>query len=179
MNKLAILESLLRKAEKNSFFRHLLNGLLPNVVPFNARHDYRVLQISSKEGPTKVRIPYQPNNKNHIGGIHACSLATGAELCAGLSLLARYSPKKYRLIMSHLQCKYGYQARTNCTASVEALTTKQQASLEQELSEEGKALVSIVVDVTDEQGQQVCEALVTWQLKTWDTVTLKTSDSKN
>ena len=173
MKKLAILESLLRKAENRSLFRHLLNGLLPSVVPFNARHGYRVLEISSTDGLTRVIIPHQPNNKNHIGGIHACSLATGAELCAGLSLLARYSPKKYRLIMSHLQCKYGYQAKSHCTAVVQPLTTKQLASLEQELSEEGKAQISIVVDVSDKQGQQVCEALVTWQLKTWDTVKLK------
>lgn len=77
-----------------------LDKVLRLGIPFNAPHGFAIRNISPDE--VKVSLPNRKLNHNHIGGIHACAMATVGEYCAGLSLLSRFGISKYRLIMSEL-----------------------------------------------------------------------------
>ncbi|MDQ3101069.1 MAG: DUF4442 domain-containing protein, partial [Bacteroidota bacterium] len=90
----------LKKARHSAISRWWLNMLLQWSIPFNAPHGFRVVPLI--EGGMRVDIPFWRVNRNHIRGIHACALATAAEMCSGLSLLEHLDPGKYRLIMRSL-----------------------------------------------------------------------------
>ena len=94
------LPTLLTKARSSGFTRWWLNHALSWLIPFNRPHGFKVIPLP--EGGIRVSIPNWRVNRNHIKGIHACALATAAEMCSGLSLLERLDPKKYRLIMRTL-----------------------------------------------------------------------------
>lgn len=145
-----------------------LDKVLRLGIPFNAPHGFAIKEISPEL--VKVSLPNWKFNHNHIGGIHACAMATVGEYCAGLSLLSSFGISKYRLIMSELSVTYTWQGRTDlegvCNPGVidaEAV----RASLE-----EGKTysqnLETIIQEV--KSGKEVARVKTTWQLKPWGTV---------
>ena len=98
------LPTLLAKARTSGLTRWWLNAVMPWTVPFNRPHGFKVEPLPT--GGIGVRIPNWRINRNHINGIHACALATAAEMCSGLSVLEQLDPKKYRLIMRSLHMEY-------------------------------------------------------------------------
>ncbi|MBK7945502.1 MAG: DUF4442 domain-containing protein [Flavobacteriales bacterium] len=83
---------LLDRARHSGIARRWANLLLPFIIPFNRPHGFRLVPL--KEGGITVEVPYWRINRNHIRGIHACALATAAEMCSGLSVLERLDPKE-------------------------------------------------------------------------------------
>jgi acyl-coenzyme A thioesterase PaaI-like protein len=110
------LPSALANARTSGLSRAWLNFILPWMIPFNRPHGFKVVPLP--EGGISVQIPYWRINRNHIKGIHACALATAAEMCSGLSVLEHLDPKHYRLIMRSLHMDYHYQAKMNAVAPV-------------------------------------------------------------
>ncbi|HRH39684.1 MAG TPA: DUF4442 domain-containing protein, partial [Flavobacteriales bacterium] len=108
------LPTLISSARGSVMSRAWLNALLPWTIPFNRPHGFKVVPL--KEGGISVRVPYWRINRNHIKGIHACALATAAEMCSGLSVLEHLDPKQYRIIMRSLHMEYHYQAKKRTTA---------------------------------------------------------------
>lgn len=173
MKVFKLLESLLERAAQGGIALKTLSMGLPMLVPFNHGHGYRILQVGDTQA-TQVRIPYRRSNHNHLRGIHACALATGAELCAGLSILASYPASRYRIIMSDLRCHYSFQARSHCIASVLPLSDEQKALLEAQLLQEQKAFIEVMVEIKDQQQEVVASAAVLWQIKEWEAITKRT-----
>lgn len=110
------LPALLAAARTSALKRFILNQGLNFTIPFNSPHGFRVEPM--KTGGIRVRIPWWHVNRNHIRGMHACALATGAELCSGLSVLEHLDPKQYRLIMASLHMDYHKQAKERPMRSV-------------------------------------------------------------
>lgn len=145
-----------------------LDKVLRLGIPFNAPHGFTIRNISPDQ--VKVSLPNRKLNHNHIGGVHACAMATVGEYCAGLSLLASFGISKHRLIMSELSVTYTWQGRTDlegiCSPAVidkEAIKTA---------LEEGKTysqpLETIIQEV--KTGREVARVKTTWQLKPWTKV---------
>ncbi len=145
-----------------------LDKILRLGIPFNAPHGFAIRILSPDQ--VKVSLPNRKLNHNHIGGVHACAMATVGEYCAGLSLLSRFGISKYRLIMSELSVTYTWQGRTD----LEGICSPQvidevaiRASLD-----EGKTysqpLETIIQEV--KTGKEVARVKTTWQLKPWGTV---------
>jgi acyl-coenzyme A thioesterase PaaI-like protein len=118
----------------------------------------------------QVRIPWWRVNRNHIRGIHACALATGAELCSGLSLLEHIDPKRYRLIMRSLHMDYHYQAKTAATATASPAAEDIARQVLQPLESGGTVDHVSRVELHDAQGNHLASATITWQVKRWDQV---------
>ena len=159
--------ALLNGARQSAWKRRLLNFILPKLIPFNAPHGFKV--IPQKDGGIRVRIPYWRINRNHIKGTHACALATGSEMCAGLSLLERLDPKKHRLIMRTLHMEYHYQAKKHA----HAFAKPSDADMEQilrEMEDKGVAEYASTVQVKDTDGNLLATGTVTWQVKDWNKV---------
>ena len=89
--------------------RRKLGFLLRKGIPFNGPHKFKVDEI--KPGFVACTAPFIRKNKNHLGGIHACCLATVSELSCGIALLSCLDAKKYRLIMQNMEVSYHYQPR--------------------------------------------------------------------
>lgn len=145
-----------------------LDKILTLGIPFNAPHGFTIRKISPEQ--VRVSLPNRKLNHNHIGGIHACAMATVGEYCAGLSLLSSFGISKYRLIMSELSVTYTWQGRTDLEGicSPEAIDKEAVKAV----LEEGKTYSQQLETIIQEKksGKEVARVKTTWQLKPWGTV---------
>jgi len=154
------LEFLLRKSEAGGIWLFTLNLFLHWLIPFNAPHGVNILSISATQ--VKVGLPFRRRNKNHVGSLHACALATAAEFCAGVALLKALPSKNIRLLMKELKVDYRFRGMSAAKACCEIPPLQ----LFSELREEGERIThESEVSVVDESGELLCKAHVLWHLK--------------
>ncbi|MBK8338843.1 MAG: DUF4442 domain-containing protein [Flavobacteriales bacterium] len=165
------LPKLLAGARNSALSRWWLNALLPWTVPFNRPHGFKVIPLP--EGGISVRIPNWRINRNHINGIHACALATAAEMCSGLSVLEKLDPKKYRLIMRSLHMEYHYQAKQEATAKCVPTAAEIAERVVRPLEVNDAVDYTSTVEVHDKSGNHLATGTVTWQVKEWSKVRTK------
>lgn len=147
-----------------------LDKLLRLGIPFNAPHGFKIKNLD--KNAVIISLPNRKLNHNHIGGIHACAMATVGEYCAGMSLLSSFGISKYRLILSELNVKYTYQGRVD----LEGICYPNQIDVEavkEGLEKEGKYLQPLKTIIRDLNGKEVAEVMTTWQLKNWEQVKTK------
>jgi acyl-coenzyme A thioesterase PaaI-like protein len=77
-----LIDKLMEKSTKLNLMA--LDKVLTLGIPFNAPHGFTIKEISSDQ--VRVSLPNRKLNHNHIGGIHACAMATVGEYCAGCCL---------------------------------------------------------------------------------------------
>ncbi len=156
--------SLFDKAKHSRFHLWLLNRAALRMIPFNNQHGFIISAIS--DDSLETMAPYKRRNMNHLKGIHACGLATIGELSAGLLLLSLFDPSKYRLIMSHLEVSYHYQAKT-VTFSRSQLQKSEQGKLLSRLSSGEVITLPMASELYDSNDNHVATVKTTWQLKPW------------
>lgn len=147
-----------------------LDKLLRFGIPFNAPHGFKIKSLS-RDG-VLITLPNRKLNHNHLGGVHACAMATVGEYCAGMSLLTSFGISKYRLIMSEMNVKYTYQGRVD----LEGFCSPQQIDVDkvrEGLEKEGKYSQTLKTIIREENGREVAEVTTTWQLKNWEQVKTK------
>jgi acyl-coenzyme A thioesterase PaaI-like protein len=145
-----------------------LDKLLTLGIPFNAPHGFTIKQMD--EDAVVITLPNRRLNHNHLGGIHACAMATVGEYCAGMSLLQCFGISRYRLIMSELNVKYTYQGRVD----LEGVCSPRQIDREElaeVLEREGKYSQTLSTVIRERKsGKEVAVVTTTWQLKEWGQV---------
>lgn len=169
MKNAGLLKKYIQKAQSSKFHLWVLNKGISRMVPFNRAHKFKILKV--EENSIKISLPYIKNNLNHVRGIHACAIATLSELCTGLMILTKLDPANYRLIMKKIDIEYFYQAKMNVWASYE-LRDDQVKSMISDL-DNGSIEYLAQLKVFDEQGSEICEAKILWQLKAWTDVKTK------
>lgn len=162
--------SLFDKAKHSRFHLWLLNRAALRMIPFNNQHGFIISAIS--DDSLETMAPYRRRNMNHLKGIHACGLATIGELSAGLLLLSLFNPGKYRLIMSHLEVSYHYQAKT-VTYSRSKLPKVEQDKLLNRLNSGEVLILPMASELYDAAENHIATVKTTWQLKPWSKVKTK------
>ncbi len=148
----------------------LLNNILKFGIPFNAPHGFKIKKLSDEE--VIISLPNKKLNHNHLGGVHACSMATVGEYCAGMSLLRNFGISRYRLILSELNVKYTYQGRVELEGICHP-TQINQDTVQQGLEMEGKYFQELKTVIREVNGQEVAVVTTLWQLKPWEQVKTK------
>src|SRR5690606_2164622 len=146
-----------------------LNKLLMIGIPFNAPHGFKISKIN--EEVVQIDLPNRKLNQNHLGGVHACALATLGEFCAGLSILKHFKISEYRLIMSELNAKYSYQAKKNIVGKCTQHFDKEQ--IQKDLNEHGVSNQTLETIIYDSDNQEVAVITTSWQIKNWNIVKTK------
>lgn len=161
--------NLIDKLMKNPTTMNLmaLNKVLTIGIAFNAPHGFKIKEISDDN--VRISLPNRKLNHNHLGGIHACAMATVGEYCAGMSLLKTFGATKYRLILSDLHVKYTYQGRSDLEGSCSPRQIDKEA-VRGILESDGKYLQKLETLIRDKNGKEVALVTTTWQLKSWDQV---------
>lgn len=165
------LPAMLARARHSAFARWWLNMLLPWVVPFNRPHGFRVVPLV--DGGMSVEVPNWRINRNHIRGIHACAMATAAEMCSGLSVLELLDPKRYRLIMRELRMQYHFQAKKRVRAVAATSGEDMTRTVLARLNHEDSVDHTSTVFLHDSAGNHIATGTVTWQVKPWEKVRTK------
>ncbi len=137
------------------------------MIPFNKPHRFQIVRL--QPGTAAVSAALTRANRNHIGTMHACALATIGEFAAGLALLGAFSPTEYRLIMSRLEVDYLRRADGPVTAE-SALPDADRAQLQGHLQAEGKAERVMTAHLRNGAGDLVAEVRTHWQMKAWGKV---------
>lgn len=163
--------ALLSKARHSSVQRWWTNFIFPWIVPFNRPHGFKILPL--KTGGISVEIPYWRINQNHIRGMHACALATAAEMCSGLSVLELVDPKEYRMIMRTLRMEYHYQAKKRTTATCVPTAREIEEQVVGPLQAADSVDYTNTVLLKDSAGNHIATGTVTWQVKPWSKVRTK------
>lgn len=159
---------LFSKAQKSSWGLKKLNFILLRMIPFNKPHGLRVKEISDTR--VAVKIPYRKKNLNHLKGLHACVLATGAEYCSGLLLLSQLGVKDYRLIMESMDIKYHYQAKSPSTAVFEMSREELKSKIVTPLQTDEAVFYQCEINVHDSDQNLICTVHTNWQIKSWKKV---------
>jgi acyl-coenzyme A thioesterase PaaI-like protein len=146
---------------------HLLDPFVSRLIPFNAPHKFKIKSLHDYE--IKIYLPLIRHNKNHLGTMHACAMATLGELSSGLLVVKHFSPANYRLIMKDLHASYTYQAKTAVHSKCIILQENIKTALES-LAKEEQTFVELSTQIFDKEDNKVCEVKTKWQLKNWDYV---------
>jgi len=145
-----------------------LDRVMRIALPFNRPHKIRVLE----SGPlgAVVGLPSRRSNTNHLGGMHACAIATALEYCSGLTVLMEKEMSGYRIIMSRIEVDYLARPQGDCRASV---PDGVDAQFLKELAAQGVARTVVTAVLHDASSREVARAQVHWQLKRWDLISKK------
>ena len=162
------LQQQIEKAAHSGFRLWLLNIALLRLVPFNKPHNLKITAVK-KDGIT-VTARNINKNKNHIGGIHACVLATLCEYVSGLSLLSKLDPKQYRIILKHIHMTYHYQAKKPVSVTFGLTQEEIAQSILQPLGTEEKIFREFIVEAYDTDQNHICTGKINWQIKAWKNV---------
>lgn len=146
-----------------------LSKVLSLGIPFNAPHGFKIKKVSHEE--IQIDLPNRRLNQNHLGGIHACAMATLGEFCGGLGLLKSFGISKYRLIMSELKAEYKYQARKHLIGR--SFPQFDKVQIQKDLEEKGQSTQTVTTTIYDIDGQEVAVVTTSWQLKEWNLVKTK------
>ncbi len=168
MRMMEMLEKLM--AREGAASRLATEKMLALAIPFNAPHGFKLRKLDLEE--VRIDLPNNKLNHNHLGGMHACAIATLGEYCAGLTLARHLGLSKYRLIMSELRVQYHMQGRTKLTG-VCRFSSAQAEELRQRLLQEEKVTIDRLTVVENTKGEKVAEVTSVWQLKSWEKVRLK------
>lgn len=160
--------SLIEKAKTSGFYLWILNKVLNRIIPFNLPHGFEILEISDTH--IKTKLPFKRKNKNHIGGLHACALATLSEFTTGVMLLTGLDPKRYRLILKTLEVDYHYQGKMDAYASFRTSPEFMQENIFTPLKNTESITLPCEVSIHDKEGNHLTTARVHWQIKEWKRV---------
>ena len=133
-------------------------------IPFNRPHRFRIASLAS--GSAEVVAPFRRSNRNHLGTVHACAMATVGEFVAGLALLGAFDPTEYRLIMSHMEVEYKRRAVTQIRSRA-ALSEDDLAEVRWLLNEHGLTTRVLTSSLVDNAGEEVAVVRTKWQIKAW------------
>ncbi len=160
-------------ARKSKSRLGILNRILWAGIPFNKPHRLRITELTEER--TVIKIPYRRKNLNHLKGLHACVLATGAEYASGLILLQHLNPKNFRLIMQRMEVTYHYQGKMDAAVNYELTKAQVDEEILQKLETVDKVAFTCHVEVHDKEGNHLCTSKVHWQIKKWSAVTVRTA----
>ena len=166
-----LLSDLIKKAETSSFYLWLLNNILWKKIPFNNPHKIKIEKVES--GALTISLPYKRKNKNHIGGIYACALATLSEYISGLTLMSSISEKEYRIILKNINITYHYQAKMKVQATFSLSEEFLQNEIIKPLKTSDSIFKELAVELYDTQKNHICTGLINWQIKKWEKVKTK------
>lgn len=141
-----------------------LDRLMRFALPFNRPHRIAIGCVDADR--VQVRLPSRRSNHNHLGGMHACAIATALEFSSGASVLLEVGMRDYRIIMSRIEVDYLAKPQGDCTASAER-NTPEVLELSGVLEKEGVARLVVGAALHDARGEHCAQATVHWHLKAW------------
>jgi acyl-coenzyme A thioesterase PaaI-like protein len=163
-----LVEKLLKRDDRLS--RIALDNLMRLAIPFNAPHGFKFTKLAQDE--VQISLPNFKLNHNHLGGMHACSIATLGEFCAGMTIVKQLGMSRYRLILAELSVKYHLQGRT-ALRGVARLEVARADALKQQLAQKEKVLFEHNTEIYNTHNEKIADVRTVWQIKDWKKVQLK------
>jgi hypothetical protein len=136
-------------------------------IPFNKPHGISFKKLTSYE--SLMLMKNKRINHNHLGGIHACAIATLGEFSAGILLCKNFEMSSFRVIMKEINVTYSSQGRKDILSSAE-IDSVLVEDLKKRIVLDSQADVELISNITDITGKEIAIVKTTWQLKSWKEV---------
>lgn len=137
----------------NATHSFLMTKLFCSQVKFANTAKVTIVDIKPRE--VKLTLANKKRVQNHIGGVHAIAAALLAESATGIVFGMNLPDSRLPLLKS---MTINYQRRMQGSLTAVATISAQQV---EQLTEE-KGNMEIIVEITDESGQQPIECIMTW-----------------
>ena len=157
-------------SSENPLTLNVLQRLFNSGIPFNGPHKFKFLELSASK--SRIKLPLIRLNKNHLGGMHACAIATLGEYPAGLTLIKYFGTTKYRIVLKKIEVNYLKQGNTDLTGVVD-FPEKKIKQIENELLANKQTDVVMHTNILNKSEEIVAIVETTWQLKDWKAVHFK------
>lgn len=146
----------------------VLNLVLPQAIPFNRPLGLKIRRWTLEQ--SEVELPFRRANKNHLGGLHACALATVGEYCAGIVILRRIDPSRQRLVLKELKVDFLKQGRATAVATAHWPSSALQ-NVEAFRASKDTAEIEMLTVISDKAtGAKLAHVHTHWQIKPWSQV---------
>ena len=149
---------------------YILQQILNRKISFNAWHRFKFLKLSAEE--VIIEAPFIRANRNHLGGIHACAIATIGEYSAGLTLLKNFGFSNYRIIMKELSVEYIKQAPEKIFAKAIFKRQVKQNILDN-LAKNSADSLTLESNIYNSNEEKIATVTTKWQIKDWKKVSFK------
>ena len=169
-NKVFKLIDKLFLSSENSLTLKTLEKLFNVSIPFNGPHKFKFIELSQNR--SRIKLPLIRKNKNHLGGMHACAIATLGEYPAGLALIKCFGSTSYRIVLKKIAVDYIKQGNTDLTGVVD-FPKDEKERIKKELNENQKSDILVVTNILNAKEEVVAKVETTWQLKDWNAVSFK------
>ena len=146
---------------------NMFSRIMQEAVPFNRPHRISITEISPKG--CVVSIPYRRRNLNHLGTMHACTIAAAGEYVSGLNVIEAFDISDFRLILSRLEVDYIRRPVGSCTAK-SSWPDEMLDKLKTSLNSEGVAKFVLTAKLRDSKSEHVATTTSHWQVKSWEKV---------
>jgi len=129
------------------------------LLPFNR---FLGLEPAAPDSGFLVSLPGLPQYTNHLGTVHASALLAVAEAGSGELLLRHFvDVSGYVPVVRRLEAKFRKPAASRISARA-SVAAGEFERLKRDLELKGRAQISVDVEVVDEGGVVVLDAVVEW-----------------
>ena len=144
---------------------NMIRDSLPHTVPYARRTGIELADVG--DGIATAKMSQTHDNSNHMGTVHSGALFTLAETAAGAAIAGAFAPflmKGLKAFPTDLSIKYKTAAKGAIKA--EACIPSNISDTRVEISEDGKARVTVSVVLSSQSGEvDVGSAESEWKLK--------------
>ncbi len=133
----------------------LLSAAVPRIIPSASGLGLRVEEVTDTRA--RMSVPLKRRTRNHVGALYFGVQMTLAELTAGVWLLRRFPPARYRSLVKRVEADFRAQGRGTVSAVCEP-PPEVLSALEHALRDKGdKAEAWLPVRLLAEDGTLVTE----------------------
>jgi len=117
-------------------------------------------------GPGMVRLhmPFTPNTQNHLGTAYAGGIFSLAELAGGVLLVSSFDPAQHLMLARRLEIEYLHPGRGTLSCAPR-LPDDLVAETRATIAQQGKADLSLSIEVMDADGEVVAHVQATYYLR--------------
>ncbi|MHA6628991.1 DUF4442 domain-containing protein [Pseudonocardia sichuanensis] len=112
-----------------------------------------------------VRLPDEPDLRNHVGGPHAAMIFGLGETASGAVTLAAFAHVVQRATPLPVRSEIAYRAVARGPLTAEALLQRPAADVLAELDAGRRPEFDVAVTVTDAEGRETTRMTVVWTLR--------------
>ena len=113
--------------------------------------EFLALKVEEAEpGHVKLLLPFSDRVKNHLDIVYAGAIFALAEIAGGIAMLSVFDTSKYTLLIERLSIEFQRPSRRDLWCDL-TLTPELVAQVQEQVKLEGKAKVTLPIEVKDER----------------------------
>jgi acyl-coenzyme A thioesterase PaaI-like protein len=138
------------------------NGL-QQAIPYNNHLGLEYVEVADGKGV--VRLPDDPDLRNHVGSQHAGALFSAGEAASGGAFIGAFVEHMAGIVPLARSAEINYLKLARGPIDATATLSEDKSALVAHLESDGKVEFPVTVELADSGGQKVAEMTVHWHVR--------------